>query len=297
MHRYPEGVDLVDVGPRDGFQSENRVLSTQEKDHVIRGLLEAGLREIQVASFVNPERVPQLADAEELLAVLPFREGVSYLALTLNAKGVRRALSTPVHRIEVSLSLSDAHSRRNTAMSRERSLSEAQEMLAMCKSAGRSARVSLQCAFGCVLEGPVPLHRVQEAVRTLYSAGAEEVVLADTPGVADPPAIEERVSVLREVAPQAFHALHLHDTRGLGLANVLRALQLGVTRFDTAVGGMGGCPFHPGAAGNIPTEDTAFLCSRLGAATGIDLEALARVTALLESLYGKTFPAKVRSGP
>ena len=296
MPHYPEGVDLVDVGPRDGFQSENRVLSTREKDHVIRGLLDAGLREIQVTSFVNPERLPQLADAEDLLAVLPFREGVSYLALTLNAKGVKRALATPVHRIEVSLSLSDAHSRRNTGMSRERSLSEAQEMLAMCKRAGRSARVSLQCAFGCVLEGPIPLRRVQEAVRTLYSAGAEEVVLADTLGVADPPAIDERVSALRESAPQAFHGLHLHDTRGLGLANVLRALQLGVTRFDAAVGGMGGCPFHPGAAGNIPTEDTAFLCSRLGAATGIDLQRLAGVTAELENLYAKAFPAKIRSG-
>ncbi|MEF8822991.1 MAG: hydroxymethylglutaryl-CoA lyase [Desulfohalobiaceae bacterium] len=296
MADYPEGVALVDVGPRDGFQYENRVLSTQEKDNVIRGLLDAGLREIQVTSFVNPDRVPQLADAEELLAVLPFREGVSYLALTLNVKGVERALASPVHRIEVSLSLSDAHSRRNTGMSRERSLSEAQEMLAMCKKAGRSARVSLQCAFGCVLEGPVPLHRVREAVQTLYRAGAEEVVLADTPGVADPPAIDERVSVLREIAPEASHTLHLHDTRGLGLANALRALQLGVTRLDAAVGGMGGCPFHPGAAGNIPTEDTAFLCTRLGAATGIDLEDLARVTALLESLYAKTFPAKIRSG-
>jgi hydroxymethylglutaryl-CoA lyase len=296
MQHYPEGVDLVDVGPRDGFQSESRVLATQEKDNVIRGLLDAGLREIQVTSFVNPDRVPQLADAEELLAELPFREGVSYLALTLNAKGVKRALASPVHRIEVSLSLSDAHSRRNTGMSRERSLSEAEEMLAMCNRAGRSARVSLQCAFGCVLEGPVPLQRVQEAVRMLYRAGAEEIVLADTPGVADPPAIEEGVSVLRKIAPQAFHGLHLHDTRGLGLANVLRALQLGVTRFDTAVGGMGGCPFHPGAAGNIPTEDTAFLCSRLEAATGIDLQRVAGVTAELENLYAKTFPAKIRSG-
>jgi len=296
MHHYPEGVDLVDVGPRDGFQSENRVLTTQNKRNVVLGLLNAGLREIQVTSFVNPDRIPQLADAEDLLAVLPFREGVSYLALTLNGKGVERALASPVHRIEVSLSLSDAHSRRNTGMSRERSLSEAEEMLAMCKRAGRSARVSLQCAFGCVLEGPVPLDRVREAVQTLYRAGAEEVVLADTPGVADPPAIDERIAVLRETAPHAAHALHLHDTRGLGLANVLRALQLGVTRFDTAVGGMGGCPFHPGAAGNIPTEDTAFLCSRLGSATGLDLEGVARVTAELETMYAKTFPAKIRSG-
>lgn len=296
MPHYPAGVDLVDVGPRDGFQSENRVLATQDKKGVILGLLDAGLREIQVTSFVNPDRLPQLADAEELLAVLPFPEAVSYLALTLNVKGVERALASPVHRIEVSLSLSDAHSRRNTGMSRERALSEAQEMLAMCKRAGRSARVSLQCAFGCVLEGPVPLHRLREAMQTLYRAGAEELVLADTPGVADPPAIDERVSVLREIAPQAFHTLHLHDTRGLGMANVLRALQLGVTRFDTAVGGMGGCPFHPGAAGNIPTEDTAFLCSRLEAATGIDLQRVAGVTAELEDLYARSLPAKIRSG-
>ncbi len=291
----PESVDLVEVGPRDGFQSEPRVLSVLEKKDVILGLLEAGLREIQVASFVNPHRVPQLADAPELLAALPRPEGVTYIALTLNAKGVERALQSPAHRIEVSLSLSDAHSRRNTGMSRERALAEAEEMVALCRGMDRPARISLQCAFGCFLEGAVPAGRVHEAVSRLAANWADEVVLADTPGLADPRAVEERLAVLREAAPHVRPALHLHDTRGLGQANVLRALQLGVRRFDTAVGGMGGCPFLPGAAGNIPTEDTAYLCHRMGANTRLDLQRLARLTSDLEAMFAKTFPAKIRS--
>ncbi|MCF8031078.1 MAG: hypothetical protein K9K39_09300, partial [Desulfohalobiaceae bacterium] len=156
MCEYPKKVDLVEVGPRDGFQSESRVLSTQEKAEVIRGLLQAGMREIQVTSFVHPDKVPQLADAEDLLAALPRPEGVVYTVLTLNVKGVERALQSPADRIEVSLSLSDAHSRRNAGMSRERAMSQAEKMLDLCRQAGRPARVSLQCAFGCVLEGTVP---------------------------------------------------------------------------------------------------------------------------------------------
>ncbi|MCF8085661.1 MAG: hydroxymethylglutaryl-CoA lyase [Desulfohalobiaceae bacterium] len=296
MPDNPEGVDLVEVGPRDGFQSENRILPTSNKKEVIQGLLESGLREIQAASFVNPEKVPQLADAEELLAALPHSEGIAYTVLTLNAKGVERALGSPADRIEISLSLSDAHSRRNTGMSREQALREGQEMLAMCRRAGRAARISLQCAFGSEMDGPVPARLVREAVLRLAGTGAEEIVLADTSGLADPPAVEELVTILREAAPGVVPALHLHDTRGLGLANALRALQLGVKRFDTAVGGMGGCPFLPGAAGNIPTEDTAYLCSRLGRDSGIDLRRLVEVTRHLEALYGKVFPARIRSG-
>ena len=296
MFFYPKKVDLVEVGPRDGFQSESRVLSTQEKAEVIRGLLESGMREIQVTSFVHPNKVPQLADAEELLASLPRPEGVVYTVLTLNIKGVERALQSPADRIEVSMSLSDAHSRRNAGMSRERAMSEAEKMLDMCRQAGRSARVSLQCAFGCVLEGKVSSRLVEEAGHKFARAGAEEIVLADTSGMADPLAVEELLSVLRNVAPGVEIALHLHDTRGLGLANALRALQLGVSRFDTSAGGMGGCPFHPGAAGNIPTEDTAYLCSRLGIPTGVDLQELLRVTQELEALYHREFPARIRPG-
>jgi hydroxymethylglutaryl-CoA lyase len=296
MPLSPQGVDLVEVGPRDGFQSESRILSTSDKNKVILGLIGAGLREIQVTSLVNPERVPQLADAEELLAVLPRCEEVTYTVLTLNAKGVERALRTSAHRIEVSLSLSDAHSRRNTGMPHEQALREGEAMLARCRRAGRATRVSLQCAFGSDLDGPVPTRLVRQAVRRLAGAGAEEIVLADTSGLADPLAVEERVSLVREAAPESVPAMHLHDTRGLGLANVLRSLQLGVERFDTAVGGLGGCPFHPGAAGNIPTEDTAFLCGRLGLDSGVDLQRLIGVTRDLEALYGKVLPARIRSG-
>jgi len=296
MQAFPQSVDLVEVGPRDGFQSESRILPLREKKRVIQGLLEAGLREIQVTSFVSPSRVPQLADARELLDVLPRRENTSFIVLTLNAKGVERALRSPADRIEVSLSLSDAHSRRNTGMSRERALAEAEEMIAMCRSVDRPVRVSLQCAFGCALEGHVPVRLVEEAASRLADAWVDEVVLADTSGLANPRSVEERLSVLREAVPRIQPALHLHDTRGMGLANVLRALQLGVRRFDTAVGGMGGCPFHPGAAGNIPTEDTAYLCRKMGAATGLDLQALAGVTRELEALYDRRFPANIRSG-
>ncbi|MFO7802160.1 MAG: hydroxymethylglutaryl-CoA lyase [Desulfovermiculus sp.] len=287
-------IALVEVGPRDGLQSEDTPVATQSKVDFIACLIQAGMRRIQVASFVHPRRVPQMADAEQLLAALPCLPDVEYSALVLNRTGLNRALGTSVQCIEISISASTTHSQKNTGMSRHKALAEAQDMIKMANDQGFAVRASVQCAFGCVYEGEIHREVVGNLAEELVQAGAKSLALADTTGMGHPEAIRRGVELIRTRIPQIQLALHLHDTLGLGLVNVFAALQSGVRCFDVSCGGLGGCPFVPGAAGNIATEDTAFVLDKLGYTTGVDWSQAARCTLKMEEFLGRRLPAKLR---
>lgn len=286
-------VTLVEVGPRDGFQLEPVMIPTDLKIDIIAGLAASGLKYIQVASFVNPRRVPQMADAEDLVRKLPQTSSATFFGLALNSAGVIRAREVGLSCIEVSISASDAHSLKNAGMTHEKALREGEKMVALAKAAGMTATASVQCAFGCVYEGRIPEARVLNAARMFTDAGVARLTLADTTGMGTPPAVERLLRAMDISNSVVPIGLHLHDTRGLGLVNAATGLQCGVTFFDTALGGMGGCPFVPGAAGNIATEDTIHLMEALGAATGVDWRAVASCTRRLSAFLGKELPGKL----
>lgn len=291
---FPRAVTLVEVGPRDGFQFEPSVIPTDLKVEIISGLAAAGIGEIQVASFVRPDKIPQMADAETLVSRLPRRKGVVYTGLVLNLKGIERAAESGLDAVEVSISASDRHSRKNAGMSLDQAQRQGVTMVRQALEAGLRVRASIQCAFGCVYEGHVARERILELAVRFLEAGTHGLVLADTTGMADPVKISRLMAALQQVAGSVPIALHLHDTHGLGLVNVMTALEHGIARFDCAFGGMGGCPFVDGAAGNIATEDTVYLLESLGIATGVDMERVAQCTNRLEGYLGKRFPVKNR---
>lgn len=289
----PSIVTIVEVGPRDGFQLESRIIPTDLKLDIITGLASAGLKHIQVASFVNPKRVPQMADVEELVRRLPETQSVTFFGLALNTVGVTRASQAGLSCIEVSISASDAHSRKNAGMSCEAALREGERMVALARSAGMAVTASIQCAFGCIYEGAVPDSRVLKAARMFVDAGVVRLTLADTTGMGTPPAVERMLTELGAANLAVPLGLHLHDTRGLGLVNAATGLGCGVTFFDTALGGLGGCLFVPGAAGNIATEDVVHLMEAMGAATGVDWKRVAFCTRRLSAFLGRDLPGKL----
>ena len=293
MNSYPDQITLIEVGPRDGFQFESKIIPTPLKVEIISGLVAAGLKQIQVTSFVHPQRVPQMADAESLLRALPVWENVELSGLVLNRQGLERAHRAGLRQVEISISASDTHSRKNTGMQLDEALQLGQEMVALARKYGMHVRAGIQCAFGCVYDGAIPQQRVVDMVRVFIDQGAAALALADTTGMADPPSIRRMVTAVQLAAGETPLILHLHDTRGLGLVNLMAALECGVTRFDTALAGMGGCPFVAGAAGNIATEDTVYLLDRLQVKTGISIKDVAACSIKLENFYGKTFAGKM----
>ncbi len=290
---YPEHVELCEVGPRDGFQYEERVIPTERKLQAVERLAAAGLRRLQVASFVHPQWVTQMADAEELVARLPRREGVTYAGLALNLRGVERALAAGLEHVDLSIATNERHSRDNANMSVEAAAQEAEAMIDRARAPDAEAQLGFQTVFGYAAPGDTPLGQVVELARHFAARGIASLSLADTTGMANPVMIRERVEAVQEAVGEVPLVLHLHDTRGLGLANVVAALACGVARFDTALGGMGGCPFIPGAAGNIATEDTAYLLDTLGIRTGIDRAQVADCSLEMEAFLEKKFPGKL----
>ena len=286
-------ITLIEVGPRDGFQSEETPIPTDLKVAVIDGLVEAGVTQIQVASFVHPKWVPQMADADEVCRRITRWPGVTYSGLALNLKGVERAHAAGLDGVDVSISASDTHSRKNTGKDLGEARAALREMVEGARSAGLQVRAGLQCVFGCAYEGRIPEGRVCEMVEEVLSFGVDALSLADSTGMAHPRQVARLMRALVPVAGQVPIVLHLHDTRGLGIANLMAAFDCGVTRFDTAIGGMGGCPFIPGAAGNIATEDVCALAEAMGIGTGVDIEAVARWTRRLEEHLGRRFPGKL----
>lgn len=286
-------VHLVEVGPRDGFQMEKRTVPTGLKAIVIEMLVAAGLREIQIAAFVHPRRVPQMADAEDLVRRLPRDPDVRYTGLALNLRGVERAAACGLGAVEVSISASDAHGRRNAGLDRESALATGREMVRRARELGLEVVASVQCAFGCVYQGAVPLDHVRSAADALRVDGVVRLTLSDTTGMATPPMIAERLDAIRDAAGDLPLGLHLHDTRGLGLANALAGVQAGVAALDTAFGGLGGCPFVPGAAGNIPTEEAVYLLESFGRKTGVDRRRVAGCSRRMAAFFGRELAGKL----
>ncbi len=300
MSDFPKSVEFHEEGPREGFQIEPRSYPPEQRARLIDMLAGAGLRRIQVGSFVSPKTVPTMADTAQLFALVPRRRGVRYTALWLNEHGFAKARSVPAVDLEPNLMLyaSDAFSRANNNRSMIAMRDQQADWLDRYSEAGLGvAKAYVMTAFGCNLQGEVPVGTVTGLFRWVIDLFRDHglplpaLVLADTVGRANPEAIKRRVGAVRDLAPEARIGLHLHDTRGLGAANVYAALQIGVDLFDSSVAGLGGCPFagHANAtvAGNICTEDMAFLCQELGIATGLDLPALVEAARYAEAIIGR----------
>lgn len=289
----PSQVELCDVGPRDGFQFEDQFIPTEVKVDVITALANAGLPRIQVTSFVHPEWVPQMKDAEEVCERLPDREDVTYAGLALNQTGLERADAAGLTHVDLSIATHDQHSRDNANRTVDEAVSQAEAMVRFAQEHDLRVQMGFQTVFGYQEPGDTPLDQVVEMSRHFSAMGVDSLSLADSTGLAHPRMIVERVQAVQDVLNGTLLVLHLHDTRGLGLANVYAALQCGVRRFDTSLAGMGGCPFIDGATGNIATEDTDYLLDGLGIETGIDRTAVGRASVRIESFLGKQFPGKL----
>lgn len=289
----PKRVTLCEVGPRDGFQFEEKPIPTDVKASVIEGLVAAGLRRIQVTSFVHPKWVPQMRDAEEVCRRLPRREGIVFTGLVLNRKGLDRARAAGLEHVDLSIATNERHSLDNANMTAEAAVAQAEAMVEAALAHGMQAQVGLQTVFGYSAPGDTPLERIVELTEHFTKLPIESLSLADSTGMANPIMIERRLRAVQEVAGDVPLVLHLHDTRGLGLANVVAALRCGVDRFDTSLGGMGGCPFIPGATGNIATEDAVYLLESMGIETGIDLDTVAACARRMEAFLGKALPGKM----
>lgn len=289
----PSRVLLCEVGPRDGFQYEDQLIPTDLKLEIIRGLAEAGLPRIQVASFVHPEKVPQMADAEDVVAALPDLPAVRYSGLALNKKGIERARDAGLEAVDISIATWDEHGLDNAGMTAEQGLEHAVEMVDLARDFGLEVQVGLQTVFGFRHPGDTPLERITQMLSRFVEHEIESISLADTTGMANPRMVAERIQAVRAVTADTPLVLHLHDTRGLGMANVYEALREGIDRFDTSLGGMGGCPFIRGAAGNVATEDTAYLIDSLGVVTGVDRDKVAECSRRIAEFLGKDFPGKL----
>ena len=292
-HDHRQRIIIEEQGIRDGFQSEKTVVPTERKLEIIDTLVGAGVTRIQICSFVHPKYVPQMADAEALCKAVKPRPGVIYSGLVLNLKGVERAVGAGLDHVAASISASDTHSRKNTGKSLEEAQAGYAEMVRTAKQAGLTVRGGLQCVFGCRFEGAIDPDLVLDLVKRHLDLDIDELALADSTGMADPRSMTELMGQVVELAGDKPVILHLHDTEGRGLANALAAIQAGVRVFDTAFGGMGGCPFIKGATGNIATEDLAAMVERMGMSTGIDIRAIAQISRSMETFFDKQFPGSM----
>jgi hydroxymethylglutaryl-CoA lyase len=288
----PRRVRIVEVGPRDGLQNESNIVPTAVKVRYVEMLAASGLSNIEVTSFVNPKRVPQLADADDLFAQLIPQESVSYSALVPNRRGLERAISAGVREIALFTAASETFVQSNIGMRISESLSGFRDLLPDVKSAGMRVRAYVSTAFYCPFEGRILAGAVLEVVRELLTMGVEEISIADTIGHAVPTDVAELLEAVSPTLGREYTACHFHDTRGNALANVLTALQFGVGVFDTASGGLGGCPFAPGAAGNLATEDLILMLDGMNIRTGVDVELVAAASRYLAGELGKPLPGK-----
>ena len=292
MTPLPETVKIVEVGPRDGLQNEPEVVATQRKAEFVGLLAEAGLQHIEVTSFVRPQLVPQLADAAELISLLPAADGVEYSALVPNEKGLQRAIEAGVKRIALFTAASETFAQKNIGMSIAESLSVFERVAGRAAQCGVTVRAYISTCFVCPFEGEIAHQDVRPVAERLLAIGADEVSISDTVGAACPADIERMVEHLAERIELDRLALHLHDTYGTALANVWAGLQMGVTTFDASAGGLGGCPFAPGATGNLATEDLVYLLDRSGIACGVDLSKLACASTMMADTLGRPLPSR-----
>jgi hydroxymethylglutaryl-CoA lyase len=291
-------VELVEVGPRDGLQNEAAIVSTADKLELIHRAIDYGVRRIEVTSFVNPKKVPQLADAEALAAMLPERDDVTYIGLVLNRRGAERALATGrIDELGAVCVTSDTFGIRNQGQSSDESLAAAIGIVALAKAAGRSGQITIATAFGCPFEGEVAIDRVVEMAKRAADASPREIALADTIGVGDPARVAEMVGRVRAAVGTLPVRAHFHNTRGTGIANVWAAVNEGAATVDASLGGLGGCPFAPGAAGNVATEDVVYMLERSGVETGALLPRAIEAAGWLTGVMGRALPAMVSKAP
>jgi hydroxymethylglutaryl-CoA lyase len=285
---------IEDEALRDGLQMEARIFNLDEKLKVFQMLKEAGVPRIQVGSFVHPKIVPQMADTDAFIKAIPQVDRHLVSALILNEKGLERALSSGVGHVSMSVSVSDTHSRKNARRPAAEALDAMTNLIRTALSEGLDVRAGLQCVFGCVYEGAIAEDAVLKATEKMVQTGAREINLADTTGMANPMAIRDMVQKVQEAFPDIQISLHLHDTRGLALANMFAGYEAGIRIFDTCTGGLGGCPFVKGAAGNIPTEDAVHMFESMGIPTGIAIEKLCDAVAYFENKLERQLPGRMK---
>jgi len=291
----PGPVEIVEVAPRDGLQAEDVVLPTEVKVELIQRLVAAGAKRIEVCSFVNPARVPQMADAEAVLDGLgPAPHGVTYIGLVLNRRGFDRAVDAGLTEINIVAAATDTFAERNQGTTSDGSLQVFEELAPLAVDAGIRPTLTISTSFGCPYEGEVPVRRVVDIAARAVAAGAAEIAVADTIGVASPPDVREVLDGVGEAMGDADDSVslraHFHNTRNTGLANAWAAVEAGVNALDASLGGIGGCPFAPGATGNIPTEDLAYLLERAGVASGLHLGELIEIVPWIEEQLGARVP-------
>ena len=290
----PKEVTVFEVGPRDGLQNESKHIETADKVALIEAIAQAGLKQIEVTSFVSPKWIPQLADGAQVIASLSLPTDVSISALVPNLKGYEAAKASGLKQINLFLSASEAHSKKNINKSVAEALSTMKEVADVALQDGMRLRCYVSTVFACPYEGPVSINSVLKVVEGLVSMGVHEISLGDTIGAANPLQVKQVLDALKGLVSFEKLALHFHDTRGTALANVVAGIESGVTIFDSSLGGLGGCPYAPGASGNLATEDLVYMLHGMGIKTGIDLPALIEAGALAQKLLGKELPGRYR---
>jgi hydroxymethylglutaryl-CoA lyase len=294
----PADVLVVDVGPRDGLQNEAQPGSAEDKIRLVNDLARTGVRRVEVTSFVSPRAVPQMADAAEVMAGIERRPGTEYAVLVPNARGLERARDSGADIVNVVVAASETFNRRNVNMSVADSMAQTAQIVELAAEAGVRVTAVLATSFYCPFEGLVPEERVLDLVGEFAGMGIVEITLADTIGAANPAQVYRRAVAVRDRWPHLETGIHLHDTRGLGLANALAAIQAGMRRLEASVGGIGGCPFAPKATGNVCSEDLVFMLEAMGISTGIDLDRLIEVARRIPAIVGHPVPSRmVATGP
>ncbi len=291
---YTLPIEIVEVSPRDGLQNEKAQISTADKIALIERAIAAGARRIEVTSFVNPRAVPQMADADDVCAGLPERDDVTYIGLVMNQRGADRALATGrIDQLGAVCVSTDKFAMANQGQTSDGSVEAAKSIIESAQAAGKTAQATIAASFGCPFEGEVAEDRVVAMASALAQAGPVEIALADTIGVADPAHVARLIGKVRDAIGSLPVRVHFHNTRGTGLANVWAAIGAGASTVDASIGGLGGCPFAPGAAGNVATEDVVYMLERAGVSTGLDLNALIQTNAWLSDIMQKQLPAMV----
>ena len=279
--KLPSKVTVVEVGPRDGFQNEKQFIPTEKKIQIINALSMTGLKNIQATSFVHPKAIPQLADAEEVMAKINRPPGFSYRVLAPNLRGVRRAISFKPQKINLMMSVTESHNRANANRSVEESLKEFEALVSLILEAGIEPSGGMACSLGCPFEGKVTIPQLARVIDRYIGMGIRSIGISDTIGTANPKQVYDVCAALKDRYPDIHWTLHPHNTRDLALANILAAMEAGVTDFDSAIGGLGGCPYAPKATGNVSTEDLVNMLDEMGVETGVDLDALLKVTEMV----------------
>lgn len=292
MMPLPSQVTVVEVGPRDGLQNEKQILPADDKVRLIDQLSLSGFKAIEIGSFVRPDRIPPLADSEQVAQRIQRRPGINYSALVPNSKGLARAKNAGLQSVAIFMSATNAHNLKNTNRTTDQALAMYPELVQQALAEGMQVRAYLSTVFGCPYEGKVQPEQVLPLVEQLLAMGVYEVSLGDTIGVGTPLAVQRTLAHLLERVPADKLALHFHDTRGTALANVLAGLQMGITTFDAAIGGLGGCPYAPGAAGNVSTEDLVYMLHGMEIETGIDLDRLVSINHYLSERFQRRLMSK-----